>query len=270
MKSLVIPALLAALVPQLLAQSAGQPVSLSTLPACAQACASLVQGQNACIPPPNPTPGGVYGLQCFCGFAPLLTLGTDTPVQLCPACSTTENAAIQSWYKGTCGLPGGAANGQPGQTTTANAPTSTSSTGGTTATGQGATRAADPGNVPNVEQKDWVSTHWRWLVMVIILILGFIGLAVGGVYLRRHIHRRREARDFGIAGSRQDLETWGPGHSVHDIGTAVAAVPANNRSENEKGQATEVLQNQEVTDTVNGRSNSRRLKKMLLPGRSAK
>lgn len=106
--------------------------------------------------------------------------------------------------------------------------------------------------------------------MVIILILGFIGLAVGGVYLRRHIHRRREARDFGIAGSRQDLETWGPGHSVHDIGTAAAAVPASNQSENEKSKEREVIQNQEVTDIAEGRRNSRRLKKMLLPGRSAK
>lgn len=152
MKSLVLPVLLAALIPQTFAQSSGQPVSLSTLPACAQACASLLQGQTGCTAPANPTPGGVYGVQCFCGFAPLLTLGTDTPVQLCPTCSPTENAAIQSWYKGTCGLPGGTTNGQ---TTTANAPTSTSSTGGTAATGQGATRAADPGNVPNVEQKDW-------------------------------------------------------------------------------------------------------------------
>ncbi|KAL8900421.1 MAG: hypothetical protein Q9207_005711 [Kuettlingeria erythrocarpa] len=248
MKSLVLPALLAALVPQISAQAPGQP--------------------TGCTAPPNPTPGGVYGVQCFCGFAPLLTLRADTPVQLCPTCSPTENAAIQSWYKGTCGLPGGTTNGQ---TTTANAPSSTSSTGGgSTATGQGATIAADPGNVPNVEQKDWISTHWRWLVMVIILILGFVGLAIGGVYLRRHIHRRREARDFGIAGSRQDLETWGPGQSVHNIGTAAAAAPANVHSTNdkEKGGEREVRQIQEVTNTTaEGRKSSGRLKKMLLPER---
>ncbi len=155
MKSLILPALLAALIPQISAQAPGQPVSLSTLPACAQACASLIQGQTGCTAPPNATPGGVYGVQCFCGFAPLLTLRADTPVLLCPTCSPTENAVIQSWYKGTCGLPGGTANGQ---TTTANAPSTMSSTGGSTATGQGATRAADPGNVPNVEQKDWYAT----------------------------------------------------------------------------------------------------------------
>lgn len=107
--------------------------------------------------------------------------------------------------------------------------------------------------------------------MVIILILAFVGLAVGGVYLRRHIHRRREARDFGIAGSRQDLETWGPGQSVHNIGTAAAAAPANvqstNEKEKEKGGEREVRQTQEVTNTTEGRKRSGRLKKMLLPER---
>ncbi len=106
--------------------------------------------------------------------------------------------------------------------------------------------------------------------MVIVLILGFVGLAVGGVYLRRYIHRRREARDFGIAGSRQDLETWGPGQSVHNIGTAPAAAPGHVQStnDNEKGGEREVRQTQEVTNTTTeGRKSSGRLKKMLLPER---
>lgn len=101
--------------------------------------------------------------------------------------------------------------------------------------------------------------------MLIILVLGLTGLAVGGVYLRRYIHRRREARDFGVAGSRQDLETWGPGSlSVHDFGAggAVTAAPAN-----EKGKEREVVPNEEA---VNDRTNSRRLKKGWLPGRSSK
>ncbi|KAI4154122.1 MAG: hypothetical protein LQ341_000413 [Variospora aurantia] len=86
---------------------------------------------------------------------------------------------------------------------------------------------------------------------------------VGGVYLRRRIHRRREARDFGVAGSRQDLETWGPGQSVHDFGAAGAptGTPAN-----EKGKEGDPAQNPEA---ANERRLSRRLKKGWIPGRSA-
>ncbi|KAL8686380.1 MAG: hypothetical protein Q9218_007145 [Villophora microphyllina] len=107
-----------------------------------------------------------------------------------------------------------------------------------------------------------MSTHYRWVVMLIILVLGLTGLAVGGVYLRRYIHRRREARDASLAGPRQDLETWGPGQSVHDFGThGVANVGSPVASE--KGKERETVQAQEAT---NDRRNSRRLKKGWLSG----
>lgn len=97
--------------------------------------------------------------------------------------------------------------------------------------------------------------------MLIILALGLTGLAVGGVYLRRYVHRRREAREFSVSGPRQDLETWGPGQSVHDFG---ATDVSNVSPANEKGKEREIVQTQEPT---NDRRNSRRLKKGWLPGR---
>lgn len=98
--------------------------------------------------------------------------------------------------------------------------------------------------------------------MLIILALGLVGLAVGGVYLRRYIHRRRDAREFSVSGPRQDLETWGPGQSVHDFGPAAAG---NVNSSQEKGKEAETIINEETT---NDRRNSRRLKKDWLPGRT--
>ncbi|KAL8711674.1 MAG: hypothetical protein Q9225_007082 [Loekoesia sp. 1 TL-2023] len=110
-----------------------------------------------------------------------------------------------------------------------------------------------------------MSTHWRWVLMLIILALGLTGLAVGGVYLRRHIHRRREAREFSVSGPRQDLESWGPGQSVHDFGAAGVATTGS--SGQEKGKERETVQTQEATDD---RRNSRRLKKVWLPGRNVR
>ncbi|KAL9026465.1 MAG: hypothetical protein Q9196_004874 [Gyalolechia fulgens] len=265
MNLILVAAVLALYTPRLLAQSTSQTIIPSTLPACAQACPNLLQGQTACTAPPNPPPGGTYGIQCLCGFAPLASLKADAPAQLCITCSPTDNAAIQSWYKGACGLGGGAApgvNSQNGQTTSATTPSSTLSTQATPVpTISGVTQVGDLTNASNAAQGSWISTHWRWVVMLIILALGFTGLAVGGVYLRRYVHRRREAREFGVSGPQHDLETWGPGQSVHDFGTAGAG---NVSSEQEKGPEPETVINQEATDD---RRNSRRLTKSWLPGR---
>ena len=100
--------------------------------------------------------------------------------------------------------------------------------------------------------------------MLIVLALGLIGLAVGGVYLRRYIHRRRDAREFSVSGPRQDLETWGPGQSVHNFGAMGETTTSTTAQE--KGKERETVQTQEVS---NDRRNSRRLKKVWLPGRSA-
>lgn len=153
MRPIHVPALLAAIIPSILSQSTGQAIIPSTLPACAQSCANLLQAQTACAAPPNPPPGGTYGIQCFCGFGPLLILKADAPQQLCAACSPSDNAAIQSWYKGACGVPGG--SGQNGQSITATTPTSTPSTSASTPTGQGATASGNPANAPNVTQGNW-------------------------------------------------------------------------------------------------------------------
>ncbi|KAL8838191.1 MAG: hypothetical protein Q9170_002234 [Blastenia crenularia] len=262
----IIFAFLVFTVPQISAQSAGQAIIPSNLPGCAQSCTGLLEAQTACTAPANPTPGGTYGIQCFCGYAPLATLKADAPIQFCPTCSTTDNAAIQSWYKGACvsgGGSGAGANGLTGQTTATIGPSSTLSTKASASpTVDGVTVSGHPANASNVAHKDWMSTHWRWVVMLIIIALGLTGLAVGGVYLRRYIHRRREAREFSVGGPRQDLETWGPGQSVHDFGGAGAAGSGNGR---EKGKEKETVQNQELS---NDRRNSRRLKKGWLPGRS--
>ncbi|KAL8857635.1 MAG: hypothetical protein Q9178_005800 [Gyalolechia marmorata] len=144
---------------------------------------------------------------------------------------------------------------------TTSATTPTLSTGATpNPTNQGTTVSGRPANVSDDAQKDWISTHWRWVVMLIILVLGLGGLAVGGVYLRRYIHRRRDAQEAALAGPRQDLQTWGPGQSVHEFDSPVAVA---NNAGREKGRDIEMVQTSEGT---NDRRNSGRLKKFL-PGR---
>lgn len=161
MKFLFFTTLAAVFVSRSLSQATGEAIIPSTLPACAQSCPNLLDGQTACTVPLNPAPGGTYGIQCLCGFAPLSTLRADAPVQLCATCSPADNAAIQSWYQGACASPAGSApgangqNGQNGQTTTINTPSSTSPTGPSTTTVQAPTASSQSVNAPNTVEKSW-------------------------------------------------------------------------------------------------------------------
>ncbi len=62
-----------------------------------------------------------------------------------------------------------------------------------------------------------MSTHWKWVVMLVILIIGLTLVAVIGALLHRRYHRRREAQ-WSQAAVLPNINTWGPGQSVHDLG----------------------------------------------------
>ena len=54
--------------------------------------------------------------------------------------------------------------------------------------------------------------------MLIILFLGLSLLALVFWFLHRRYHRKREARFAGALGTQPNINTWGPGQSVHDLG----------------------------------------------------
>lgn len=62
--------------------------------------------------------------------------------------------------------------------------------------------------------------------MLIILVLGLTAIAIGGWFLHRRYHRRREARWALGPGSQPNINTWGPGQSVHDLGYGAGAAAA--------------------------------------------
>ena len=124
----------------------------STLPACAQQCTILTNAQQSCTS--NPT---AYQ-SCFCQSSLLSQLYISQPVQLCTQCSATDMAAIQSWYKGTCGQGGAAAaNNQPSNTpsTTASSPTTTPTTTTPPATGQTVTNQQDSNAAQDAPKGPW-------------------------------------------------------------------------------------------------------------------
>ena len=63
-----------------------------------------------------------------------------------------------------------------------------------------------------------MSTHYKWVIMLIVLVLGLSGLAFAFWFFHRRYHRRREAQWGQTTGSTPNISTWGPGQSVHDLG----------------------------------------------------
>lgn len=128
-----------------------------------------------------------------------------------------------------------------------------------------------------------IHSHWRWVLMLIILFFGFGILAWAGRYLHRRYHRLHDDEAMmtsATSATRQpDLETWGPGQSVHDFGAVAGGVRP---QMNEKGKGSErtdaVLQQPQpqqqppsqpplIPQNPKSEKGSRRLKKVLLVGR---
>ena len=72
-----------------------------------------------------------------------------------------------------------------------------------------------------------------------MLIVLFVGLTLTAIIfwaLHRRYHRRREARFASALGSPPNINTWGPGQSVHDLGLTAQGAPYQ-----EKGKAKEQI-----------------------------
>jgi len=152
-----------------------------TFPACAVSCPLLLQAQASCLPPAAPVTDQAIYLSCFCQ-SDLLKPLKNSPNGVCDAVCPAQSdlTALQAWYSGFCAAV------LPPQATATN-PSSTSSTTKSTGTAAGATATA-AGSTPQAAQgppRSWISTHWRWVVMLIVLILGFTGFTLLLIYLKR-------------------------------------------------------------------------------------
>ena len=143
----------------------GQQITLipSSLPPCAQTCPVLVQAQSACVPPAALVSNPATYQSCFCQSAFLVSLRSTSNSNICaPQCPDGDFATIASWYKGMCGISGGApaATTLTTSTTSAGIPTSTtgaSSTAVGSVGGQTQPASSGPNWYANLSHKDFVS-----------------------------------------------------------------------------------------------------------------
>ncbi|RDW68535.1 hypothetical protein BP5796_09192 [Coleophoma crateriformis] len=156
----------------------------SALPACAAQCGPLYDAQGACSPPVMATSD-----TCFCAYATLQPFLTTTAGVCDNACTTDANglSEIRTWFLNFCGD---------------STSTSTTSGSGSSAT---ATSSSSSSGSSSGSNNGWFATHWKWVVMLIVLFLAFVFGWIGAVWLHRRIIAKRE-KQFEM----RPPVAWGP------------------------------------------------------------
>lgn len=158
----------------------GNIVPFSTLPACAANCGHLYDAQGACSPPIQSN-----NLVCFCNDSRVSGLATGQNVCANNPCDAADIATIAAWFQSIC-----AAATSP--TTAVGGAATTATDGSSQATG--ANSAGSNSGSGSTAGSTWLSTHWQYVVMLVVLIVGIAGLWVAAVLLRRRYNRKRETQ----------------------------------------------------------------------------
>jgi len=158
----------------------------SKLPDCAFDCQTLLNAQSACVPSGGaPTTNQATYQSCFCQSG-YLTQFKSTSYDICNgACSAADLQTIQTWYTNLCNdgvvvTPGGGSA------------TSSSSSSASTSVATSTSSAQKPSNKGS-SHPTWIGTHYRWVIMVIVLILAAICAIILGIWLKRRHSRQIEA-----------------------------------------------------------------------------
>ncbi|KAM0332033.1 hypothetical protein ACHAQA_002302 [Verticillium albo-atrum] len=159
-------------------------IPFGTLPACAASCGVLYDANGGCVPPAS---GNDVDNNCFCSFAALQPFQQGSVNGVCDSagCAPTDLTSIQSWYTSYCadaGIGGTEQTITSGESSATSTPTAGSSAGNSSNDGSGG--------------GDWISNHWRWVIAIVILIVGIAGIWIGACIWRRR-YLKRKATKFG-------------------------------------------------------------------------
>ncbi|KAJ5115351.1 hypothetical protein NUU61_001110 [Penicillium alfredii] len=155
-----------------------------SFPACGLSCDTLKQAQDSC------TAGADQSawVSCFCQSALLTQLKSSG--SLCSSCtSSSDQSLLSSWYKNYCKSGGKAQTTADDKANTATATTTT-----TGATGTSSSDSSGKTYATTEEHKSWWSGHYQWVIMLIVIFVGFGIIAALGVWLKR----RHDAKRAGL------------------------------------------------------------------------
>ncbi|KAH9902053.1 hypothetical protein F4778DRAFT_106303 [Xylariomycetidae sp. FL2044] len=146
-------------------------VEFGAMPSCAANCGPLYDVNGACVPPAAPTADAATYDSCFCADSRLTAFQTASTGICDSVCATSDLSGIQSWYNSFCQGKAAAA--------TSSAATSSSSAASSSGKKQGG-------------GGDWLSTHWQWVIMIVIVVVGIAGIWVGACIWRRKYLKKKD------------------------------------------------------------------------------
>ncbi|CAG7930466.1 unnamed protein product [Penicillium olsonii] len=175
----------------------------SSFPQCGLTCSALTNAQTSCESGTSDS-----WASCFCQSS-LLT-GLKSSGSVCASCSSDDQATLSTWYNNYCKSGG----------TSASTTSATSATASSTATATGTASKANANSSTTEEKKSWWSTHYQWVIMLIVLLIGFSIIGAVGVWFKRRYDAKRPNLYHG--GSTGALSTaspprdaaWGPTEPV--------------------------------------------------------
>ncbi|PYH99901.1 integral membrane protein [Aspergillus ellipticus CBS 707.79] len=146
----------------------------SSFPSCGLTCSLLEEAQDNCVPPTAPQTNHATYVSCFCQSS-LSQLHTSNGICEDSCTSASDRALIQTWYSKYC-LSGGDLQGTK---STTNTKRDSSENGATTSLFTRDSRS-----------QKWWTTHYKWVIMVIILAVAFSIITVVGIWLKRRHDRK--------------------------------------------------------------------------------
>ncbi|KAJ6784656.1 hypothetical protein PWT90_03219 [Aphanocladium album] len=170
------------------------------LPQCAVSCKALYDANANCVPPLIPS-GPVSNYEaCFCVNQNVAALSTATDAVCNDVCGGEQGgqSSVASWFGSLCHVTA-PAGGNAGKTTA----TATSTKG--SSSGSSGSKSTDP-NAP------WISTHWQWVIMLVVLVVGIAGIWIGAcIWRRRYLRRKDRQTSLGQKQSGSaSRPSWGP------------------------------------------------------------
>ncbi|ROT35669.1 hypothetical protein SODALDRAFT_71990 [Sodiomyces alkalinus F11] len=174
-------------------------VPFNDLPDCVFSCGVLHDANGACVPPAAEQ----VDTDCFCNFGPLQPWrqgirGVCDYAQ----CQDAEFSSVQGWFTSFCNAAEG------GETATSTATTNTDP-------GAGASPPPNSDNQTSGGGGDWISHHWRWVIGIVIMVVGIAAIWIGAcIWRRRYLKRKERASQSGKHTSATAFPTAG-GSSLH-------------------------------------------------------
>ncbi|KAJ4149256.1 hypothetical protein NW754_000694 [Fusarium falciforme] len=185
------------------------------LPACAVSCGALYDANGACVPPIIAVDAGPSAYtQCFCLDTRVAAFSTATKGPCDDACTNDPNglSSIAAWFRDICTVDENANKGNGNGNGQASSKTTT--TDGSSSTGGSRVPANTGGG------GDWISNHWQWVIMLVILVVGIAGIWIGAcIWRRRYLRKKDRQSSLGQKHSGSaSRPSWGPGIEASEAG----------------------------------------------------